>query len=94
MVTFLVKLYGDYNYVLSFVTDKNCHQIVRKQDLYMELAEIGDWQSLCTNLEVPEAVISNLENEHLKNNAKKTKLLVRVLRPGECLLGESHQSCC
>ena len=41
----------------------------------MELAEIGDWQSLCTNLEVPEAVISNLENEHLKNNAKKQNCL-------------------
>ena len=56
-----------------FFTD--CHQIARKQDLYTELAEIGNWQSLCTNLEVPEATINNLENELLKNNAKKQNCL-------------------
>ena len=59
---------------VCFFTD--CHQIARKQDLNTELAEIGDWRSLCTNLEVPEAVINDLEHEHLKNiNAKKQNCL-------------------
>ena len=82
MVTFLVKIVWRL-YVLSFVTDKNCHQIARKQDLYRELAEIGDWQSLCTNLEVPEATINNLENEPLKNNAKKQNCLSAYFNQGK-----------
>ena len=49
----------------------------------MELAEIGYWQSLCTNLEVPEAVINNLENEPLKNNAKKQNCLSAYFDQGK-----------
>ena len=68
--------------MLSFFST-DCHQMTRKQDLYTELAEIGDWQSLCTNLEVPEAVINNLENEPLKNNVKKQKCLSAYFDQGK-----------
>ena len=61
--------------MLSFFTENNCHHIASKQDLFLELAEIGNWQSLCSYLKVPEAVINNLENEHLKNNAGKQRCL-------------------
>ena len=37
----------------------------------MMLADIGNWQSLCAHLEVPEAVLSNLVHKNLENNAKR-----------------------
>ena len=38
------------------------------------LADIGNWQSLCTYLDVPEAVLSNLVHKNLENNAKKREV--------------------
>jgi len=66
-----------------FFTGTNCHYIASKQDLFLELAEIGNWQSLCSYLKVPEAVINNLENEHLKNNARKQRCLSAYFDQGK-----------
>ena len=63
--------------------DNNCHCIACKQDLYRMLADIGNWQSLCTNLEVPEAILSNLVHEDLENNARKEKCLATYFDRGE-----------
>ena len=46
------------------------------------LADIGNWKSLCTNLEVPEAILSNLVHENLDNNAKKEKCLAAYIDQG------------
>ena len=69
-------------YILTFVTDKNCHQITRKQDLYTELAEIGNWEALCTHLEVPEATLDGLVHAHLENTAKKQRCLAAYFDQG------------
>lgn len=47
------------------------------------LAEIENWQSLCTYLEVPEPVLSNLAHKNLENNAKKEKCLVAYIDQGK-----------
>ena len=68
---------------MFFFSDNNCHHIGSKQDLYTMLAEIGNWQSLCTHLEVPEAVLSNLVHENLENSAKKEKCLAAYFDQGK-----------
>jgi len=63
-----------------FFTD--CHPIASKEDLFTELADIGNWHSLCTHLKVPEAVINGLENENLENVARKQKCLSAYIDQG------------
>ena len=69
-------------YILSFVIDNNCHPIARKQDLFKELADIGNWEALCTNLEVPEATLDGLVHAHLENTAKKQRCLAAYFDQG------------
>ena len=64
-----------------FFTD--CHPIASKQDLFTELADIGNWYSLCTHLKVPEAVINGLENENLESVARKQKCLSAYIDQGK-----------
>ena len=68
-------------FFLFFFTD--CHPIASKQDLFRELADIGNWHSLCTYLKVPEAVINGLENENLEKDARKQKCLSAYIDQGE-----------
>ena len=49
----------------------------------MMLADIGNWQSLCAHLEVPEAVLSNLVNKDLENNDRREKCLAAYFDQGE-----------
>ena len=64
-----------------FFTD--CHPIASKQDLFTELADIGNWYSLCTHLKVPEAVINGLENANLENDARKQRCLSAYIDQGK-----------
>ena len=64
-----------------FITD--CHPIASKQDLFTVLADIGNWEALCTHLKVPEAVINGLENENLENNARKQRCLSAYFDQGK-----------
>ena len=47
------------------------------------LADIGNWQSLCIYLGVPEAVLSDLVNEDLENNDRREKCLAAYFDQGE-----------
>ena len=68
--------------VLSVVTDNKCHRIARKQDLYKELAEIGNWEVLCSSLEVPEEIIDRLVRTQSENTAKKQNCLAAYFDQG------------
>ena len=74
---------GEVNFnisILPFVTD--CHRITKKPDLYTELADIGNWEALCSYLGVPEAKINELVHEHLENTAKKQRCLAAYVDQG------------
>ena len=66
--------------ILSVITD--CHRISKKQDLYTELADIGNWEALCTHLEVPEGKIDELVHGNLENIAKKERCLAAYVDQG------------
>ena len=70
-------------YILSLAIDNNCRQITRKQDLFKELADIGNWEALCTHLEVPEATLDGLVYAQLENTAKKQRCLAAYFDQGK-----------
>ena len=83
---YLCKFIHVVSFVCLFVVffiDTNCHRIACKQDLYTMLADIGNWQSLCIYLGVPEAVLSDLVNEDLENNDRREKCLAAYFDQGE-----------
>ena len=56
-----------------------CNVILTKQDLLRELASIADWETLCENLLVPDAVLSTLRPMSLPNEMKKKRCLEAYL---------------
>jgi len=65
---------------VTFVAD--CHWITKKPDLYTELADIGNWEALCSHLGVPEAKINELIHEQLENTARKQRCLAAYVDQG------------
>ena len=47
------------------------------------MAEIGDWETLCENLGVPNAVINELRSSSMENGIKKSRCLEAYLNTGE-----------
>ena len=39
------------------------------------MAEIGDWETLCENLDVPKAVINELRSSSMQDGKKKSRCL-------------------
>ena len=63
-----------YIYICS-VSKANCHEIKSSQDLHKALAEIGNWEALCGNLRVEEAVLDGLRYAQLQHEEKKRRCL-------------------
>ena len=82
-VRYALKGEAEINYtfsVLTFIT--GCHRITKKSDIYAELADIGNWEALCSYLGVPEAKIDELVHEHLENTVKKQRCLAAYVDQG------------
>ena len=47
------------------------------------MAEIGDWETLCENLDVRKAVINALHSSSMENGIKKSRCLEAYLNTGE-----------
>ena len=47
------------------------------------MAEIGDWETLCEYLGVPNAVINKLRSSTMENARKKSRCLEAYLNTGE-----------
>ena len=53
----------------------SCTSITKIHELRKAVAEIGDWKTLCENLEVPSAVISELHFSNSEIGRKKAACL-------------------
>ena len=70
-----------YIYICS-VSKANCHEIKSSQDLHKALAEIGNWEALCGNLRVEEAVLDGLRYAQLQHEEKKRRCLQSFYQQG------------
>lgn len=61
----------------------SCTSIAKIQELGKAVAEIGDWETLCENLEVPSAVINELLFSNLKIRRKKAVCLEIYFNSGK-----------
>ena len=60
-----------------------CTSITKIQELGKAVAEIGDWETLCENLEVPSAVINELHFSNSKIERKKAVCLEVYFNSGK-----------
>jgi len=60
-----------------------CHSISKTQELEMAVAEIGDWESLCENLGVPNPVMMRLRFSNKQDGRKKRECLQAYIDLGE-----------
>ena len=65
-----------------FLIKANCHEIKSSQDLHKALAEIGNWEALCANLGVEEAVLDGLRYAQLQHDGKKRRCLQSFYQQG------------
>ena len=57
------------------------HEISDFNELYDNLAEIGDWEGLCMNLQVDMATLDELQNSgNLPNDYKKRRCLLTYFK--------------
>ena len=64
-------------------TTVDCTSISDKQELEKAVAEIGDWETLCENLGVPNSVINGLRYSNKQTTRKKSDCLEAYLDTDE-----------
>ena len=57
----------------------DCTSISNKKELEKAVAEIGDWETLCENLEVWKSVINNLRYSNKQTGRRKSECLQAYL---------------
>ena len=60
----------------------SCHSISKSQELERAVAEVGNWESLCDQLEVPKAVLNDLRFANMENIVKKNRCLEAYINTG------------
>ena len=64
------------------VSSQNTHTVESVQDLVKMLSDIGNWEALCTNLGVRQAVMSELVHSPLDSKSKKKRCLESYFNSG------------
>ena len=71
-------------FIDRFVLEEvSCHRISTKQELEKEVAEIGDWETLCEYLGVHRAVLNGLRYSSMQNRRKKSECLAAYIDSGQ-----------
>ena len=77
-----VSLYYSFNFFFATLTAVSCHRISKSQELERAVAEVGNWESLCDQLEVPKEVLSDLRFANMENIVKKNRCLEAYFNTG------------
>lgn len=78
----MVSLWPYTWHCIYSVSEASCQEIKHSQDLHKALAKIGNWEALCANLEVEEAILDRLRYEQLQGEQKKQRCLQAFYQQG------------